>query len=248
DPEVAVVTLKDKKGDTLGALVNFACHPTHHGGMNEISAGFPGVLASKMKDVSCPVTLYLNGFYGNIATTDHRLDVTVSMEDAGERLFEAVTRSVADVAYFDSAEIAAVKENVSLPFREVTDEEYHGKVRGAQRFRSDELYEKDIDVVIEKKKKYGMQLAEVQVLRLGEFYFAGMPAEAFVEFQLRIKTETFPKRAVVVGGANGMVGYVPTKDAFARGGYETTLGPPSRMAPETGDILTDKAIELILGI
>jgi hypothetical protein len=32
---------------------------------------------------------------------------------------------------------------------------------------------------------------------------------------------------------------------FARGGYETTFGPPSRLAPEAGDILADTAIELI---
>ena len=42
-----------------------------------------------------------------------------------------------------------------------------------------------------------------------------------------------------------MIGYVPTKDAFARGGYETTLGPPNHMAPETGDLLADAAIKLI---
>ena len=42
-----------------------------------------------------------------------------------------------------------------------------------------------------------------------------------------------------------MIGYVPTKDAFTRGGYETTLGPPSRMAPETGDLLADSAIDMI---
>ena len=80
---------------------------------------------------------------------------------------------------------------------------------------------------------------------LGDWNFAGIPAEYFVEHQLRIKTETFPKRSFVVGGANGMIGYVPTKDAFTRGGYETTLGPPSRMAPETGELLAETAIKLI---
>jgi hypothetical protein len=42
-----------------------------------------------------------------------------------------------------------------------------------------------------------------------------------------------------------MIGYVPTRDAFTRGGYETTLGPPSKMAPETGDIIARNAINLI---
>ena len=93
--------------------------------------------------------------------------------------------------------------------------------------------------------RQGAQPAEVQVIRLGDWHFAGIPAEYFVEHQLRVKTDTFPKHSFVVGGANGMIGYVPTKDAFARGGYETTLGPPSHMAPETGDLLADAAIKLI---
>jgi len=42
-----------------------------------------------------------------------------------------------------------------------------------------------------------------------------------------------------------MVGYVPHRQAFDRGGYETTFAASSRMAPEAGDILADAAIELI---
>ncbi len=62
---------------------------------------------------------------------------------------------------------------------------------------------------------------------------------------LRIKERTSPKRAHVVGYANGMVGYLPTKEAFARGGYETTFAKASRLAPEAGNILVDAAIDLV---
>ena len=52
----------------------------------------------------------------------------------------------------------------------------------------------------------------------------------------------------MVGHANGMVGYVPHRDAFLRGGYETTFAPTSRLAPEAGDLLADGAIELIAAL
>jgi hypothetical protein len=42
-----------------------------------------------------------------------------------------------------------------------------------------------------------------------------------------------------------MVGYVPHKEAFLRGGYETTFGYRSKLAPEAGDLLADCAIELL---
>lgn len=245
DPEVAVVIVRNKSGKILGALVNFACHPTHHGGTDEISAGFPGVLAAKMKEWGCPVTLFLNGAYGNVITCDFQHGKTLSKENAGERLFNDVKKAFGEMNFRSDFSVAAVVRTIELPFRDITDEEYHGHVRGAQRFRSNELYEKDIDLIKAKIAKYGAQAAEVQVIRLGPWHFAGIPAEYFVEHQLRIKTETSPKRSFVVGGANGMIGYVPTKDAFTRGGYETTLGPPSHMAPETGGMLADAAIKLI---
>ena len=85
----------------------------------------------------------------------------------------------------------------------------------------------------------------MQAIKVGDWHFAGIPGEYFVEHQLRIEMETHPKHSFVVGGANGMIGYLPTKAAFTRGGYETTLGPPSWMAPGAGDMLVDAAVRLI---
>jgi hypothetical protein len=42
-----------------------------------------------------------------------------------------------------------------------------------------------------------------------------------------------------------MVGYLPTPEAFERGGYETTFLGSSRMAPEAGGMVADTAVELI---
>lgn len=51
DPEVAVIAARSAAtGDLIGALVNFACHPTHHGGDGAIDAGYPGVLACRFQD------------------------------------------------------------------------------------------------------------------------------------------------------------------------------------------------------
>ena len=51
----------------------------------------------------------------------------------------------------------------------------------------------------------------------------------------------------MVGYANGMLGYLPHEEAFARGGYECTFGPPSLMAPEAGRLLAEAAVALIRG-
>ena len=53
--------------------------------------------------------------------------------------------------------------------------------------------------------------------------------------------------ALIVGTSNGIVGYVPHREAFPRGGYETTFLGTSKMAPEAGDLLVDAAVQLIQG-
>jgi len=82
-------------------------------------------------------------------------------------------------------------------------------------------------------------------LFLDEYAFIGIPAEFFVELGLAIKERAHPKHALVFGLANGMVGYVPHKAAFERGGYETTFCGWSKLAPEAGDMLVDAAVRLI---
>ncbi len=236
DPEFALLLCRDLQGKPLGCLANFACHPTHHGGSDEISAGFPGVLAHLAATQSgIPVCLFINGAYGNIITVDFVRGISLSKEEAGTRLHAALERARLNIEWHSDVPVESLNQRLSLKLRSISDAEYHGKVPGAQRFRSDELYEQEIDHILMKEKKQPSQVIKLQVLRLGPACFAAVPGEYFNEYQLRIKMACYPRRVFVAGGSNGMLGYIPTREAFQHGGYETTLGPPSRMAPETGD-------------
>ncbi len=85
------------------------------------------------------------------------------------------------------------------------------------------------------------------MIGVGPVRFVTFPCEYFVEFGLRLKEAAWPLRALSIAYANGMVGYVPTAEAFARGGYETTFAMSSRLAPEAGDLLLQAGIGLING-
>jgi len=246
DPEVAVLAARTPGGQLLGVLVNFACHPTHHGGDTTISGGFPGVLAREMKARGCPVTLFLNGASGNISVSDppHGGE-QLSMGAVGRTLADDATRALQAMSFRGEVRLGARSRTVQLPYREITDDEIRGTARGAQRFIDSAIYDRGMPALVKRIRKRGSQPAEVQVLFLDEHAFAAVPAEYFVELGLRIKEGAYPHRALVVSCANGMVGYVPHRDAFLRGGYETTFASHSKLAPEAGDILADTAIALI---
>lgn len=245
DTELTVLAARSRSGRITGCLVNYACHPTHHGGTHEISAGFPGVLADRLRAAGCPVTLYLNGAYGNVITTDYERGISLSKEEAGESLAGDVRQAIESMAFTKNWPLHVRRETLQLDYRKITDEEFRGTVFGAQRFRSDALYEDAIRRWRRRIEERGTQPAELQMLGLGDVRWVGVPAEYFVEYQLDIKQAVHPLRAHIVGGANGMIGYVPTRAAFQRGGYETTLGPPSRMAPDTGDRIASAAIRIL---
>jgi len=81
---------------------------------------------------------------------------------------------------------------------------------------------------------------ELQGFRLGDAAFVAIPGEVFVEIGLAIKRQ-LPWLTFVVGIANGYIGYVPTREAYATGGYEVVS---SKCQPGAADVLIEKVVNL----
>ncbi len=247
DPELGVLAFRSAAGAPLGALVSFTCHPTHVGGDPVFSAGYPGRLGDAMRAAGWPVTVYLNGAMGNVHHSNPADGGRGLDQDALGRKLAADALGViaAQEHWRREVRLRSSRRRVDLPYRQITDAEVAGTVFGAQRFVDPTVYDAGMPSLCERIRTRGVQPAEVQVQSLDEVSIVGIPAEYFVECGLRIKEESWPRRALIAGMTNGMVGYVPHRDAFRRGGYETTFAHTSRLAPEAGDLLADCAIELV---
>jgi hypothetical protein len=256
DPELSVLAVRRTAGgrDLLGAVVNYANHPTDHGGDDCFSAGWPGVLQDRMKQHGCPQTLFLNGAYGNVSAADPtRSGQSMSMRQIGDAMADAVRQVLAELGakpqrFAGEVQLSSRSLSVALPYRAVTDAEIRGTVRGAQRFIDPAIYDRNIPRVLEEiERNKGRIGAEVQALGFDDHVYLTVPAELFVQLGLRIKEQAHPRRALVVGSANGIVGYAPHADAFPRGGYETTFIGTSKLAPGAGEMLADCAATLARG-
>lgn len=246
DPEVGVLAVRGRDGRMLGALVNFACHPTHHWNDGVISAGFPGVAARLLKEQGIPVPMFLQGAAGNMHHQDPRGLPAKSMEEIGKILADDAMKALQGAKWTTPAKLSAASTVLKLPFRTLTDADLQGSGKGMQRFGEKGYYDRKIPELLEYMKK-GTDDGEVQVFRIDDFALASQPSESFAELGLRLKERAWPVRAWAVCYANGMLGYLPTEECFKRGGYECTFGPPSLMAPDTGRKLADAAVELIQG-
>lgn len=75
----------------------------------------------------------------------------------------------------------------------------------------------------------------LQAVRLGRVAFAAIPGEPFVEVGLDLKSTPGFNPVFPVALANGYFGYIPRKENFGCGGYETRTGPASCLSEDAAD-------------
>jgi hypothetical protein len=83
--------------------------------------------------------------------------------------------------------------------------------------------------------KKGSMRAELQAMKIGPYLLLTMPGEPMVEYGFKLE-KAIADRAVpiIVGYANGDLGYIATADSHKVGGYEPTM---SKLAPEAEPVI-----------
>jgi len=87
---------------------------------------------------------------------------------------------------------------------------------------------------------------EVQALAIGDdLAIVGLPGEIFADLGLDLRARSPFPYTLVLGLANEAIGYVPSRHAYAEGGYEPTS---SRLQPGGGERLVAEALALLTGM
>jgi hypothetical protein len=99
---------------------------------------------------------------------------------------------------------------------------------------------KRANMTLSRAQTYGGREAfpvELHLLQIGPAVLVGAEGEPFAEIGLQIKARS-PWPATWFGGyTGGWAGYIPTPDAYPRGGYEVSTSP---FAPEAaGNVVTE---------
>ncbi len=265
DPEVGILAFETPDGAPLGMIVNFSLHCDTHGGA-AITAGYPHFLRSTIAAVtrSRAVTLFFPAPCGDV----NHIDVTRKQEKGrancrriGESLAHQVLAALDHAQPINIACIPVARDVLEIPCRRITAEQK----REYLRLLGDNWRDPDVCYVVDKagKKRFSMErqamrdallLDELNVRArrvelwcagLGDVAIAANPAELFVELGLQIKRASPFAHNLVFELANGSVGYVPTRHAFAEGSYETTLRRSSCLAEDAGERIVARTIELL---
>ncbi|HET8546393.1 MAG TPA: hypothetical protein VFL57_00235 [Bryobacteraceae bacterium] len=257
DPEVSVVYFDTPDGTPIATHVNFALHVAIVSG-REVSSDYPGVLAKLLAQAKGPgmLTLFTNGMSGNINHIDlnepRQLGGTAEAARVGTILAARVLNAYQHVRPIAPGRLAVRTQPVELPTPQVSAADVERAKQTMAKF-SKPGAPPFLDVVhawkvIDVAELRGKPIAtEVQAITLGdEVAWVGMPGDVFVELGLAVKQNS-PFRQTIMSeqSGSGAISYVPNRKAFPEGAYEVIS---ARFAPGGGEMLSDAAIRLLIGM
>jgi hypothetical protein len=263
DPEVAVVTFEGARGP-VAALLHFTCHPVHGYPERWVSGGWPGWWCRGVQALlgdGC-VPLVLNGACGNIHHTNY-LDPEFrdDYQAMGDKLTQTAARIIARLAPLPSAPVAPAWQTLALPLRALDAD----ALAAAERLLTEHpepIWLDDAHTAIHWDWVYAVAQCDlrdtrarrphadvpIQVLRLGDLALVAVAGEPFVELQLNVKRRSPARYTLMAHMSNGSVGYLPTREALRRGGYETRTATWSQFAPEALEMIEETAVTLLDGL
>ncbi|RLT02397.1 MAG: hypothetical protein DWI21_17325 [Planctomycetota bacterium] len=228
DHRVKVLRFDDGRSlEPMSVLMHAVCHPCvftwgdkltppYPNGFPKISADFPGEAQTFVETVYGSKTraMFLQGCAGdirpNLPGDPYRCGDEADIKWTGRSLGCAVVRA---------ADRSVIREELA---------------------KRKTIYPlKCASSVIQLPGKKEKLACEMQALRIGGFLFLTIPGEPMVEYGLQIEKRIADRATViVVGYANGHLGYICTHESYKSGGYEPNMSP---LLPEAKDLILDEA-------
>jgi hypothetical protein len=218
DREIGLLRVESPDGKLIALAMNYAMHGTALSGANTLISGdAPGIVTEYLEKKLGGAVLYVNGAAGNIAPlysvypdfrAAHINEFPVLL---GDRVIEAARRLSAPVdVKFDAAErILETPRRAGLGW--APDLEGYSKAGPAG----------------------PMVRLPLRFLRINrETALWAAPLEMFCELALAVRDRSPFANTFFFGYSNGWLGYLPTKTAFAEGGYEPGVSPFREQAEE----------------
>jgi neutral ceramidase len=255
DPEVPVVYLESTTGQPLATYVNYAVH-LDNVGEPRISADLPFTLSRALADVKGTemVTMFAAGCCGDVNHIDVRWREPqrgfANAARMGTILAAEVLRTWPRLKSIDADAVRVRSAIVALALPAISEADVArsravlARIEDPKAPRPKFLEMVDAFKTRDVAARQGRPLeVEVQVIALGdELAWVALPGEIFVELGLAIKQDSPFGRTIIAELADGAIGYIPARRAYAQGNYEVIS---ARCAEGSGERLVDAALRLL---
>lgn len=263
DRTVGLLQFRDPAGRPLATVVNIACHPTTLGPRHKhASAVWPGVMRAAVEAQSGAPCLFLQGATGDLNPT-HEWSTPAAdlagMAALGQRAAAAVLAALPTLRETTAVPLAAARTRVPLAL----EPEPHPRTGRPMTYRQALWRRTHIppifaDRLLDAFYPWKSTLSDsgdgpptlpltTQTLRLGDVAIAALGAETFQAIGADLRARSPARLTLIAAYANAMIGYLPTAEDHAHGGYEVDLSPylyrlPGRLAPDSAARATDATL------
>ncbi|MCU4770688.1 neutral/alkaline non-lysosomal ceramidase N-terminal domain-containing protein [Bacillus toyonensis] len=228
DKRIGMLAIKDAETKELsGILVFCTAHPNVlKGNSDELSADYPGITREILeKIVNCPVII-VQGAAGNV-NAKYR-GSREALKQMAYTLSGHVLTMLPTVTYSPIVNVRTVSSTMQMKLKDIPEIDEIQKMAQLAEKQWGVNADEWLAIVLEKYEKGMRRLSidlEVQLFQVNDGIFSGIPMEPFSETALEMKEILQNELAFFGGYKNGYIGYLPTKEEFAYGGYEVELSP-----------------------
>ena len=268
DDTVMVGRVTSQDGETLGTVVNYACHPTTLAWDNHlISPDYVGAMRDLVEDATGAPCLFLQGASGELAPREQYSGDVELADRHGRSLGHAVLAALETMplpgteleltgavesgaplaiwrgvplatSFSARAVVGSVELEVDLPSIEELTQRWANIDESTREERLDRARNLRDDYI-----KGSTVQHPVWAWRWGGAIIVGQPGEAYSRFQVTLR-ERFPDHPIVVTNLTNGPGfvYLPIQDAYDRGAYQAWQTP---VVAGSLDRLEDYATSLV---
>jgi neutral ceramidase len=213
DRQIGLIRLEHPDGTPIALIANYSMHGTALGQENTLITGdAPGTVAAYVEQKIGAPMLFINGAAGNLAPiytvqpSFNAFHITEFNVLLGDRILAAnnsLVRATSQVRLRPSESVVETPRRAGLGWDQSLGNYLHaasgeaGTIRMPVRF----LFIND------------------------EIALWSAPVELFCEISINVRDHSPYPHTFYFGYANGWLGYLPTRQAFAEGGYETQTNP-----------------------
>ena len=244
DPWLKTVAFYDGETQVVAAHY-YATHPMSYYGDGRVSSDFVG-LARKRRQAEQPdcTHVYFTGCAGNVAAGKYNDGSPQARRELTDRLYRAMVAAEAELRPRAVSAAAWSVREILPPPRESLDADAIEK----------QIADRSLRVVQRNRPAYMLawlrrfrrkQPILVSALHLDEVTLLHLPAESFIEYQLRAQRAA-PERFVATAAyGDGGPWYIPTAEAYPQGGYEVTV---AFCDPRIDGLLSNAACQSCVGL
>jgi len=249
DPDLYVLALRRRDGTFAGLAFN---HSTHNLGKIQedcLSPCFYGLSAQETARRHHAVTLFLPGAFGST----HNCTFTnsgVSPTECVHRVVGAVEDSLSCLQSSSSGTVSVLRRGFDYKIRRFDEgresaavSNYMKKYAPQESAEAMKVFRKMRDEMVphqgETRRTY------IQIIRLGQIVFVGIPGELFARLGLDLRYRSPFRHTCIIGLSGGYIGYIPDRQAYIDGGYQTWAGWHSPLEEGTGEAMVAQVLEML---